>query len=339
MDVYCKDFLMQTADKAAPRTNRSAAYRNRFFISNKYKLCYAGVDKAANTGMKWWMAEIEGLVPEIEKAIQDHLPGTGPKAIHSLFPMVAPHLVLDSFGRIRQIFDSKQFFCFTVVRNPFTRVFSAWADKIVAGTHIHTRKLLFDKDFYEKPVLTVKDASKSFEDFVLWLHHGAEHLRADRHWMPQFFLLRPDLLRYDFVGKLEQREELVQRLSALVGGGCPGPLQGKRIFNKTRLSYHPDFFTEQARDMISRLYADDFRAFGYDNVALPLAKAPLDTASVEKTMLTMFMKRAQSAHKKLALLEKEKDELETRPLAALRQLGKACTYPFRYSWSRLRHRI
>ena len=185
----------------------------------------------------------------------------------------------------------------------------------------------------------MQGAVKGFESFVSWLESGPDALQSDRHWMPQFLLLRPDILGYDYIGKMENRDEIDQRLSSAVGEEHGGPFGKERVLNKSLLSYHPDLVTEKAKESIRILYADDFKTFGYDDTVLPARGLPLEKSAVEKTLLRVFIKRAQSAQRKLVTLEAEREALETNPLVALKQLGKACLCPLRYSWSRLRHRV
>ena len=315
--------------------HRTEAYRNRFFISQKHKLCYVGVDKVANTSLKWWMAEIEGLSGRINDAINQRGLNAS-KGIHTVYPLVAPRLVLDSFSRIREVFHSGEFYCFTLVRNPYTRLFSAWTDKVLRGKHFYTRKLLADKKFYARPATGIEGVRKGFEAFVAWLHTDPNMLQADRHWMPQFFLLRPDLLHYDFIGKIEEADLLEHALAAVLKEPHAGILHGKRPQNRMSLPYHQEFVTVQAQKMIREMYADDFDHLGYE-ASLPHASLPVDEKRVEKTLMRFFMERAEFTQQRLAFLEAEKLELETNPGKAFVRLFRSLSFPLKYAWTRSRH--
>lgn len=315
--------------------HRTEAYRNRFYISEKHKLCYAGVDKVANTSLKWWMAEIEGLSARMTEAINQR--GLNPsKGIHTVYPQVAPRLVLDSFSRIRNVFDSGKFYCFTLVRNPYTRLFSAWTDKVLRGKHLYTRQLLADKKFYVRPATGIEGVRNGFEAFVAWLYNDSDMLQADRHWMPQFFLLRPDLLHYNFIGKIEEAELLEKALEGVLKERHAGPLQDKHPRNRMSLPYHQDFVTERAQKMIQKMYADDFTGLGY-TTSLPVARVPVDMGYVESTLMRFFMERAEYTQQRLALLEAEKLELETNPGKAFVRLCRTLAFPLKYAWTRSRH--
>ena len=151
--------------------DRTEAYRNRFLLSHSHKICYAAVDKAACTTFKWWMADIEGIKDEVAAYLVRHK-GTpkAAKGVHHAYGAVAPHLMPRSFAQIRAVFESGSYFCFAVVRNPFTRIFSAWSDKILKGRHDNTRYALSDAELFSQAPSSLEDVRRYFEDFVTYLH-------------------------------------------------------------------------------------------------------------------------------------------------------------------------
>lgn len=151
--------------------------------------------------------------------------------------------------------EMDDWFKFTLVRNPMTRTLSAYLDKV-------DQKKPHGRGFWrwhgERPA--------SFTDFCRYLEAGG--LWADMHWAPQhgILLLPPD--RFDFIGRFERLE--VDLAEAVRRGFGPGtelqmrhggpPSTGADVKRAAHM-------TDEARDILSRLYAEDFRLFGYDPAA------------------------------------------------------------------------
>lgn len=286
------------------------------------------------------MADVEGIKDDVSAYLRRHK-GTprSAKGVHHAYRAVAPHLVPCSFPQVRAVFESGGYFCFAVVRNPFTRIFSAWSDKIVKGRHDNTRHSLADPNIYCRVIANLEDARASFEAFVACLHDTPGMFRSNRHWMPQFLLLRPDLLRYDCITQLENPHALQAALAGILGADFKDPLQGERPKNTSPLSYHPDFITPKAAEYIRALYADDFACFGYDAAVLPPGKQALDPRAVEKTLATVMRQRLQYSYRRLARLELEKRELLDSPARSFVFFLCACRVFFRKPLERMRYAI
>ncbi|WP_161596934.1 sulfotransferase family protein [Rhizobium glycinendophyticum] len=132
-------------------------------------------------------------------------------------------------------------FKFTFVRNPYTRVLSAYLDKVKTG-----KKMPPLPDFYS---------------FCQYLDRGGLH--ANAHWAPQSSLLLIPLHRFDFIGRMEtlsQDMSVVGRrlgFRAVDGNVRAGP---KSTNADKLLAEHLD---DGSRLILNRLYAEDFDAFGY----------------------------------------------------------------------------
>lgn len=321
-----------------PNPHRTEAWKNRFILSKKHRLCYAAVDKAACTTLKWWMAEIEGAKEGVLVFLEQNKgrPAAS-KGIHGAYGVVAPQLVLRSFGQVRAAFSSGGYFCFAVVRNPYSRVFSVWSDKVLKGRHDHTRLNLAAGDIHRQSPTTTDEVRASFESFVSYLHDVPGLLLANRHWIPQYYLLRPDLLPYDCIAKLEQPDELKRSLAGILGEAYVDPLRAGDAKNTSLLRYHPDFLTPKAREIIRTIYAEDFSRFGYDPFVLPSGKGALVPGEVETILLRQLKARTRYAYRRLALLEEEKMSLERNPVKAFATLLHSLFTPLRNIMDRIRH--
>ena len=160
---------------------------------------------------------------------------------------------------IRTALDIKEkYFKFTFVRNPFTRVLSAYLDKIVrAGGRRHYRRYA--------QWAAKKGASKtpSFADFCSYLDDGG--LYEDAHWAPQFDCLLIPVSEFDFVGRFERLDTdlhtVLKRIFPVqvVSIQSSGP---SKTHASDKLHQH---YSDREVEIVGRLYADDFRTFGYKN--------------------------------------------------------------------------
>lgn len=146
-------------------------------------------------------------------------------------------------------------FCFTIVRNPFTRVLSAYLDKIAAAAP-------GQYDYVARSAGVPQAADVSFAEFVTFLENGGLYLNP--HWAPQTALLpvKPEWL--GFIGRVEDLEadlgHLVDRLF------------GQEVFEGVVTRYDrqrgsdtrsEDFYDDDLLYRIFCLYRADFEAFGY----------------------------------------------------------------------------
>ena len=319
-----------------PHANRAGAYRNRFLLSARHNLCYAAVDKAACTTMKWWLAEMEGIRDDVVEYLSRD---KGSRSVHHAYGIVAPHLVPRSFGQIKAVFASGRYFCFSVVRNPYTRLFSAWSDKILKGRNDSTRHALGNSRLYAEAPLSLREARESLENFLVYLHETPGMLHANRHWMPQFFLLRPDLLSYNLITRLEAPDDLRTALAEKIGRGYIDPFMRERAKNSSQISYHPDFLSDTAARLIRELYADDFDWFGYDPDSIPPGKGELDVAKTEQQLVILARQRIGYAYRRLARLEQEKRELRDSAYKAFQLFVSSLKEKFRVPLEQLLYSV
>lgn len=132
-------------------------------------------------------------------------------------------------------------FKFTFVRNPYTRVLSAYLDKVKTG-----KKIPALPDFYS---------------FCKYLDGGGLH--ANAHWAPQSSLLLLPLHRFDFIGRMESLAQDMSVVGERLGfeAAADDVRAGPKATNADKLlAEHLD---ERSRLILNRLYARDFEAFGY----------------------------------------------------------------------------
>lgn len=137
--------------------------------------------------------------------------------------------------------DSLHKFC--IVRDPFSRVLSAYLDKVA------------------RPEVGI-DPSLSFADFLSYLEGGGLHKNA--HWAPQTDLLLLPLDAFDQIGRVESLNADLRKVEEALG--IPSELQIEpTLGNATGASDKlRRYYTEASlSERVVQLYRADFEALGY----------------------------------------------------------------------------
>ncbi|RFC31583.1 MAG: Sulfotransferase family protein [Candidatus Nitrotoga sp. MKT] len=230
------------------------------YCSKKYKLLYVATPKVACTSLKWWFADLE----HTSKAIRDSTGSTetSPElVIHDTFFKVAPNVTGLLPDALLEPLTSNDYFRFAVVRNPYKRIFSAWQSKLLLREPLQVTPYL-GCDFYNQPIEKASDIALAFEGFLEHLFANEASSYWDIHWTPQVDLLRPDLINYTKLVRIEDAKVLSQSLAMHLGENILDPFAARHT-NESLIPYLPEFITERSSELILLLYAADFEIFGY----------------------------------------------------------------------------
>lgn len=146
-----------------------------------------------------------------------------------------------SIGEVERL---NECFKFTIVRDPYTRVLSAFLDKVKTGKKMR--------------------ALPDFRTFCQFLDQGG--LYANAHWAPQSELLLIPLYHFDFIGRVESLVRDMQVIGERLGfqtvdeneRAGPNATDAEKL-----IAEHLD---DRSRAIINRLYAADFGEFGYSKL-------------------------------------------------------------------------
>jgi hypothetical protein len=158
-------------------------------------------------------------------------------------------------------------FRFTFVRNPYSRLASAYRDKV---ERLAVEKLndlreygderylwILNRDFGLRSLSEV--GQFSFADFVEAIC-DQEPRKMNIHWRPQVINTCYELVEHDFVGRVESFANDMQRLSEAINL----PIGDLAASNITNVNHHLDaYYTPEIADRVYRKFQDDFEAFGY----------------------------------------------------------------------------
>lgn len=176
-----------------------------------------------------------------------------PGDVHNrqLSPLLAPSDNVKSFVSATK---SEDYFRFCFVRNPYTRVLSCYLDKMV--------KTEFERKRLAPKLGLDPEEVPSFKTFLQRVSQQSDD-EYDIHWAPQTYLLRPNRIRYSFIGRFElfreQFKMVCDRLDISAYAEDLGDTwHATNAFEKTK-----EYLGAEEIELICRIYERDFSNFGY----------------------------------------------------------------------------
>lgn len=256
-----------------------------YFVMPQRRLLYAPIQKAACSSIKlWWAEAADGWL------------GVDPEGMNAEASRKQTHFALSQrFVYTRHAAElgddpltSPDWFRFTFVRNPWSRLVSAFVNKFITLTDHGT--LLID-EFRERTAAHLPAPQKSyfgllddwydrftFHNFVDFLG-DCDLSTVDLHWRPQTEFLAGT--EFDFIGRIERLEQDFAVIRERIGVQTPLRLANVTTYRPyaaapvcvadwplARLRQGPvphyrAFFTPDLVEKVARLYAADVERFGY----------------------------------------------------------------------------
>ena len=193
--------------------------------------------------------------------------------------MLQPHLTLKSCCLLtaevaRQYYSLQRAFTFAFIRNPWTRLFSAYKDKIVAfkgfEDYYYIRKILFTvrgwtwEEVKNDENVKAVAGTITFIDFLTMLAKTDAENYND-HWKPWFLLTQPCMIKYDYIGYLEDitaayqvvKDKAFSDLNIELGGKYEGSTWSGGIIAAYKV------VPKDVLDVIVSKFEDDFNIGGY----------------------------------------------------------------------------
>ena len=170
-------------------------------------------------------------------------------------------------AQIRYLLTSPDIFRFTFVRNPYSRLLSAYKNRIRIKHAQHSddyAKIFAMKNMDITDPMSPQAPEIKFEDFATYVCKHQDVREMDNHWRPQHLVIRFGVINYSFVGFLESfKDDFSHVLSQI-----KAPHDKWRSMVGTKYNASPktninDFYTEELRKMVNETYQDDFSLFGY----------------------------------------------------------------------------
>ena len=234
--------------------------RENSFFSARHKLLYIATPKVACTSLKWWFAHLEGISSDVILSA-DSAESDPDLVIHDALRKVTSGITGLSPSELQIPLISEKYFRFALVRNPYKRVFSAWQSKLLLREPLQGLPFV-DCDFYNRQIKCTADIALAFEGFLEHIATLSEDF-LDAHWKPQVSLLRPDIIAYSLINKIEEPEILDHALFKRVNADIQSPFNFAHK-NESLIPYLREFVTDRSAELIQKLYAKDFIEFGYE---------------------------------------------------------------------------
>jgi hypothetical protein len=230
----------------------------RTVVFPRLRVLFLPIPKAGCTSILWRLAELDGvpLEPFARSTLAEVIPAL---TIHdmSLWPPGKRLIDYEDEERDR-VLSEDGWFRFSVVRDPGTRLWSAWQSKLLL------REPRFAAEFGESPWFPriperPADLVTDFRRFAVSLADGEI---GDVHWAVQHDLAAQ--LSLTHVGRVERLDETLDLLSAHLQRDLR-PAGGVRE-NRSSVPMPPTAYDEAAADAVNKCYSADFEHYEYEPV-------------------------------------------------------------------------
>ena len=223
---------------------------NATHISLKYKYLFANNPKVGCSTIKKLLIDAEYEAKSELKEFQ---------YIH--YQEFAPLLTIRQIGNIPTFLARKDIFKFCFVRNPYTRLLSAYLDKMKKWTG-EKESILIQMGYGN-----VEDREISFETFVEAVC-AAPIRYMNQHWRVQYYQTFQKNIDFDFIGRFEQFEKDLEYVSNQIDVDFQ-QYYSKVLPHQTNAGSQLDvYYNDTLINKVYQKFKIDFEYFGYEK-ALP----------------------------------------------------------------------
>jgi len=245
IDYYFRDvaFLTRWNTPHQIAYNISVSTRHRYIFYETPKVACSTIKRLLMLNEGYWHLVHDEVSAKPDQFDQLHLrefsPLLNPKQLYPFRPLI----------------EGTEFFKFCFVRNPYSRLLSAYLDKIV-NKREQLRQI---KQVLGRPMFP--DQPVSFAEFI---HAVADTpvTMMDPHWKVQYNHLEGDSIAFDFIGRFENLDADMAEVGRRVG------------LDMTHYRDHSphrsgadnkveDYYTDELRALVYKVYEADFETFGY----------------------------------------------------------------------------
>lgn len=157
----------------------------------------------------------------------------------------------------RLMADLMNKYVFTVVRNPYAKLLSAYLDKI-AKLQAKVEAEVPDERINR---FSLPEVPGSFAEFVEMVCMQSDK-EVDLHWAGQSYKTLFDFVKYNHIGHFEDLETHFDRIAARFSRARP-KLENKALHATSASRRIQEFYTETLAEKVHDRYREDFAIFGY----------------------------------------------------------------------------
>jgi hypothetical protein len=216
-------------------------------ISLKYNYLYFETPKAGCTTIK---ATLQKMELERTGGSCGH-----PSCVHdrNFSPLLRPSQI----SRFSEFVRQPGLFKFCFVRNPYTRLLSAYLEKML--TNKRPKRIVLHALGRNPADLDVDVSFDEFIDVVC----GQKVRDMNTHWMVQYYLTCQDLIKYDFVGKIENFDQDFDFVLSKLSENYRQYIS-KEVSHATNAGMHLEtYYSSELSKKVQEKYKKDFEYFGY----------------------------------------------------------------------------
>ena len=261
----------------------SKRLRHSSFVDLSKRYLYFEVPKAACTQMKE-LLRLQHGAPPIQLFVGKLMETRREMFVHARENVPLPSLVDLDDATQKEVLESDSFFRFTIVRNPYTRLVSAWKNKVVPCEPGCERLYLEIKgrlpDMHAKELI-------AFDEFVGYLQARGDLSEADPHWRCQVDHLFLEALSFSHVGKVEDMAATLARFQQHLGLAEPFMMGRKNVSAPVGLATYN-------QDLADKVYSLYHEARFYDEIIE--RNLIISGLYVERERLRADLKRVSRLH-------------------------------------------
>ncbi|HEG43155.1 MAG TPA: hypothetical protein ENH94_03805 [Phycisphaerales bacterium] len=258
---------------------------NTYLVNHDHHFVYCPVPKVICSNMRKAILKVAGL----------HEQHGHDRSIHTckvhgdIYKCAKKELGFNTnVGTAQQILNDNRYFKFIIVRNPWSRLLSAYLDKFVISPHTGDKAMVkligqIRAEYYLSPDM---DKTVTFRQFVEYEARKSD-MEINEHWRPQSCFCGGH--KFDFIAKFENIQDDINYINNKLG------LNFDINFNKNTVGYRKDaahqdkyfsdcyadelmairencggfpnykqFYPPELKELVDRRYACDIEAFGYE---------------------------------------------------------------------------
>jgi tetratricopeptide (TPR) repeat protein len=214
-----------------------------------YMVCFTSAEQQKFMGMKIPKVASTTIVARLYKQMTGHQPPRG-----------VTHKELTQEFEDTEVYNltRDEYFTFTVVRNPYTRILSAYLDKIQKSYHAPKFRPPLGFGLPDVEEVTFGDFLRRIREIPI--------REINPHFQPQWLILSLNKsITYDFIGRFENLESDLQALLRHIGD--------EKFNGSNRVSRRPhathaseklrQYYGIEEQALVSEIYEDDFKYLGY----------------------------------------------------------------------------
>lgn len=168
----------------------------------------------------------------------------------------SPLLKVQQIENFNSFFHRPDYFKFCFVRNPYTRLLSAYLDKIAGNSNREKTNILLQMGYKTDDI----SINISFEQFISTIEQQSPQM-MNNHWRHQYYCTYQNAIDYDFIGKLESfNQDFLWVLGKLGATDYYKQESRHATDSKDKLAM---YYTNDLQNRVYSLYQLDFETFGY----------------------------------------------------------------------------